>query len=405
MTDDFPRKVDDLTNEWLSTVLGGTVTGYDIEFLEGGVLSDAFKLHAITYAGDAGDAPSSIVIKVANPIKERRDFALMGNAYNKELNFFKDLAKDVPIASPKLYGCFSDGSEGSEYFIIVMEDLTVHSKVFDQVEDPPNVAFSRKVALEAATMHAKFWESDVTQLPWVGRADNRYVFALDAMSKMGNVSWTPFCELYRQMYGREFFDREADAPAEELTELLCGPKCAGLHERIYDILSSRPKTLLHGDMRADNLFRTDPALGKSVEDSTLTFIDWQILHAGPPGPEFTQAWMHSLEPEDRRKDRDILKQYHDKLVALNPLASVYTYDMLLEDYTLSCCFWWTALITIGVGTFPSFDKPEGVRMKQLWGKGLFRAKVAMIDLDCLSLIQRLAEGLPDDPPTETLGSD
>ena len=62
---------------------------YDIEFLEGGVLSDAFKLHSITYAGDAGDAPSSIVIKIANRIKERRDFALMGNAYNKELNFFE----------------------------------------------------------------------------------------------------------------------------------------------------------------------------------------------------------------------------------------------------------------------------------------------------------------------------
>jgi hypothetical protein len=171
MMADFPRRVDDLTNEWLSTVLGGTVTGYDIEFLEGGVLSDAFKLYSITYAGDADDAPSSIVIKVANQIKNRRDFALMGNAYNKELNFFTDLAKDVPIASPKVYGCFSDGSEGSEYFIIVMEDLTAHSKVFDQIDDPPNEAFSRKIALEAATMHAKFWESDVTRLPWIGRDD------------------------------------------------------------------------------------------------------------------------------------------------------------------------------------------------------------------------------------------
>ena len=29
----------------------------------------------------------------------------------------------------------------------------------------------------------------------------------------------------------------------------------------------------------------------------LTFIDWQLLHAGPPGPESTQAWQYSLEPE------------------------------------------------------------------------------------------------------------
>ncbi len=199
MTEEFPKTVDDITNEWLSTVLNGTVTGYETTFLEGGVLSDAFKLHAITYDGDQGDAPSSVVIKVASQVKDRRDFALMGNAYNKELHFFTDLAQDVPINAPKVYGCFADGSEDSEYFIIVMEDLTVHSKVFDQVDDPPNEAFSRKIAQEAATMHAKFWESETIQLPWIGRSDHRYVFSLDPMSKMGNATWPPFRQLYQHM--------------------------------------------------------------------------------------------------------------------------------------------------------------------------------------------------------------
>lgn len=396
----FPRKMEDITNEWLSTVLGGTVTGYKTVFLEGGVLSDAFKLYAITYDDDAGRAPSSVVVKVANRVKELRDFALMGNAYNKELNFFQSLAKDVPINAPKVYGCFSDGSAGSEYFIIVMEDLTAHSKVFDQINDPPNEAFARKIALEAAKMHAKFWESETTRLPWVGRADNRYVFSLDSMSKMGHATWVPFRALYEQMYGRDIFACGAFQAVEELTELLCGPKGVAIHEKIYDILSSRPKTLLHGDMRADNVFRTDPAVGKSVEESTLTFIDWQIIHAGPPGPEFTQAWMHSLEPEERRKDKSILKQYHDRLVELNPVTAAYTYDMLLEDYALSFCFWWTAIISLGVGTLPSFDKPEGARMKQLWGKGLFRSISAMRDLDCLSLIRQVAVDVPDDPQAE-----
>ena len=55
----------------------------------------------------------------------------------------------------------------------------------------------------------------------------------------------------------------------------------------------------------------------------------------------------------------MLKQYHDTLVALNPVAAAYTYDMLLEDYTLSFCFWWTAVISLGVDTLPGFDKPAG----------------------------------------------
>jgi hypothetical protein len=71
MAVNFPRKMEDITNEWLSTVLGRTVTGYKTMFLEGGVLSEAFKLYAITYDDDAGGAPSSVVIKVANRVKER----------------------------------------------------------------------------------------------------------------------------------------------------------------------------------------------------------------------------------------------------------------------------------------------------------------------------------------------
>ena len=147
-------------------------------------------------------------------------------------------------------------------------------------------------------------------------------------------------------------------------------------------------------MRGDNVFRTHPTVGPRDTPPVLTFIDWQLLHAGPPGPEFTQAWQYSLEPEVRRKDRAMLQQYHTRLVALNPAAAAYTYAMLVEDYTLSFCFWWTAVISIGVGTLPSFDKPEGARMKQLWGKGIPRALRAMCDLDCLAHITRLAAAVP-----------
>ena len=50
MAADFPRTIDALTPAWLSMVLGRTVTSYQITFLEGGVLSDAFKLSALNYA-------------------------------------------------------------------------------------------------------------------------------------------------------------------------------------------------------------------------------------------------------------------------------------------------------------------------------------------------------------------
>ncbi len=396
MVEDFPRVIEDVTNEWLSGVLGARVTSYDTTFLEGGVLADAYKLHGITYEGPRGEAPSSVVLKLANRLEASRGSAMATGAYVSELKFFRDIAADVPLRSPKLYGLFTDGTAASEFFVIVMEDLTAHSRVFDQVNQPPDEAFTRKIAKEVAAMHAKFWDSPALDTLGLIREDKRYVFALDPLCKMSAGASAPFRGLWEQMFGADAF---AGFPeAEKLNALLTGPKCAGIHEAIYDILSSRPKTLLHGDLRADNVFRTDPAAGKSVEDSVITYIDWQVMHAGPPGPEFTQAWMHSLPPALRRKDKEFLREYHNELVRLNPKAAAYTYEMLLEDYALSFCFWWTAISTLGVGTVPMFDKPEGARMKQLWSAGLERSLTAVEDLGCLAMIEKIAAGLPDDPP-------
>jgi hypothetical protein len=271
-----------------------------------------------------------------------------------------------------------------------MEDLSSHSEVFDQVEDPPDEAFSRKLALEVAEMHAEFWESPATRLPWIGNDAHRYVFPLDSNARQSNEAWPAFRADWQKIYGRDVFDREEDAPLEELTALLCGPQCHLLLDKIYDLFSSRPHTLLHGDLRASNIFRTDPALGKSVEESTLTIIDWQIIHAGPPGYEFMEAWMHSLEPAVRRKDVDLLREYHTKLVALEPAAAAYTYEMLFEDYTLSYCFLWQVIITLFGGVLPGLDQPEAAYMKDLFEQVIARSKTAMVDLDCLAPIRRFS---------------
>jgi hypothetical protein len=394
MVADFPRDIAEVSGEFLSSVLGVPVEVLGVSMLEGGVLSDAYRV-GVRCSDLTASSPSSVVVKLPSSVKERRDFAVSVDAYTKELNFYRYLADEVPIRSPRIYGCRTEGAEEDGDFVIVMEDLTVHSKVFDQVEDPPDEAFARKLAMEAAKLHAAYWESPVTRMPWVGRSDGRYVFSLDALCRLAPSSLAPFAELWRTMYGTELFSGAPDI--EELTVFLCGPRCNGILARIYDKFSSRPHTLLHGDMRADNVFRTvSPEGGSIIAESELTFVDWQVIHAGPPGPEFTQAWMHSLEPEVRRKDREILQQYHDRLVSLNASAASYTYAMLVEDYTLAFCFWWTALISLGVGTLPNFDRPEGSRMKQLWGKGAARAFVAMRDLDCLSLITDLATGLSPD---------
>src|ERR1044072_5665473 len=135
----FPVTLEEITCEWLSGVLGGPVTGFETAVLEGAHLSNAYRLHTITY-GHARPAPSSVVVKVPHHAKEIRDFAMAGRAYLKEIAFFSEFSGRVPMKTPIVYGCFADASPTAERFIIVMEDLASHSKVFDQIDDVPDEA-------------------------------------------------------------------------------------------------------------------------------------------------------------------------------------------------------------------------------------------------------------------------
>jgi len=392
----FPREADDITSEWLSEIMRNKVLDFKIRLMEGGVLAHAFQVYDIEYHGTAPDAPPSIVVKVASSEKANRDFALISHAYKKEINFYRHLANDVPIRVPTVYACELDDDDNCEYFVLALEDLTLHSKVFDQVDDPPNFEFAKKTALEAAKLHAKFWRSERLQLPWISGANNRYMFTLDPACKAASGAYASFLDLHREMYGCDIYELGDFESARELSDIICGPNSVAVIEKIYDALSSRPHTLLQGDMRADNLFRTVPAAGGSVEESSLTFIDWQLLQSGPPGCEFTQAWMHSLEPEIRQNDTKILLEYHKKLTELNPAASEYSYDDLLQDYALTMCLWWGVVIGIGTGNMPSFGKPENARMKNLWGKAFVRSMHAIRDLDTTERVKKLVSTSPDD---------
>jgi hypothetical protein len=389
---EVPDTVDAIDSDWLSAALGQSVSSFETKFLEGGVLADAFRLHEIRYANESPDLPRSVIVKLASQSEKRRDMAIENNAYLKEVEFFRELASTMPLRSPSLYHAMTDGSAGAERFVLVMEDLGNHSRVFDQVEDNPDEPFMRKIAIEIAGMHAQYWEAPETRLPWLSARDHRYVFTFDAASRESPERLSEFLGLWREMYGRDLFTEGGVRKSESITRLLCGPESANILDRISDHLSGRPHTLLHGDLRADNIFRSDPARGLSVDDSELTYIDWQLTGTGPPGLEFAQAWIHSLPESLRRKDKDVLGLYHERLVSANPAAGAYSLEMLIEDYVLGLCLWWAALVTIGANTLPDFDKPESARMKRLWEVSVPRTLIALDDHDCLAVLEAIVAG-------------
>ena len=102
-------------------------------------------------------------------------------------------------------------------------------------------------------------------------------------------------------------------------------------------LDSRPKTLIHGDMRSDNWFRRKDGGG-------FVLIDWQAFACGPPGLELGQLLNASLRNlEDYERLPGILRSYLGQLYQKCPQArSTYTYKMLMEDFRIAnaicfCC--------------------------------------------------------------------
>ena len=125
----------------------------------------------------------SVVVKLPCLVDQRREYAVGVNVYAKEVAFYQQLAQQVPVRCPKVYGCVTDGSATCEGFAIVMEDLTSHSTVFDQIEDPPDEVFVRRIALDAAQLHATFWESPMLDQAWLTPLPGRYGFSLDALRR------------------------------------------------------------------------------------------------------------------------------------------------------------------------------------------------------------------------------
>jgi len=382
----FPKLIGEVSTDWLSEVFDAEVTGFDKSFLPGGVLSDAYKLD-IGYADGSTSAPKSAVIKLATEIDKQRDMATSNGAYLKELRFFQEFAEGVPIRVPDVYAIADDGSPDAEYFVILMEDLSTHSTVFDQLNDPPDGPFVQKFCMDVAELHGSFWESDRLTEEWIGSSDGRYVFTLESLCRECPENLEEFRRQWQRLYGVDVFD-VPDAPtALALTETLAGPKSIAILDYISEVLNQRPRTLMHGDLRADNIFRTT---NKNAEDAELTFIDWQLICAGPPGPDFTQAWGHTLPPTLRRKDMAFLKGYHDHLVEVSPATEAYTYEMLIEDYRYGYLLYWMAIISALATSLPGIEgSDDGERMHALYKQVVYYMLIAMEDHGCGDMLNRI----------------
>lgn len=286
---------DQMTADWFESVLtgagvldGATVADVKLETVSGGVIARMVRA-SLTYGGDAGTAPASVIVKYPTDDPGSLGVAKAMGLYEQEVRFYQDLAPLVPEMSiPAAY--LAEIDEESR-FTLVLEDFGGRTK--------PGDAFAESSPRECADVldqlvkfQAPLWNSPaITELDWLAdRSRTHGVFDLLSQGLPPLIA----------RFGEGLSD-------EHVTLFEAVLPHAGQWARSW----KAPTVVQHGDFRNDNTL-----LGVTPGTPPVTIIDFQTVRLAPPGLDPAHFLCSALTTPTRRDaERQLIADYHAKLVA------------------------------------------------------------------------------------------
>jgi aminoglycoside/choline kinase family phosphotransferase len=395
----IPEHLDELTPDWFTGVLrerglldDESVTGVSRQMLgDGEGFLGVIARMTLEYDRDPTRAPRTLIAKLPQAVN--RAMGEMLGAYERESLFYEELASNVPLRTPELYYSAFDRDRGSEQqakimafvdripvslaqrtlgvgkwiagrkkrrYILLMEDLAP-ARVGDQVAggSPEDCA---RLLRAVAPAHAAFWGGDALQEQfWVVSQ------SIDLRMRYGmfrEARWR-FAERYPALMNAGL-DRVIDwlsVHGLELSRKLClGP----------------PETMLHCDLRLDNVFFDDTVGNSESSDTGVIIFDWQLVRRGPAAYDVAYFLSGALAPEtDAETERSLLQAYHEALLAGG--VTDYAFSALELDYRRGLLAVLQTMTTIGD---VDMGDGRGVDLANLWIERL-AGRVCGLDLDAL----------------------
>ena len=276
-----------------------------------GMLGEIYK---VTIKSSTGSR--EVVAKFSAPRKEALDNAKRGGTHERELRCYDELLSTTPVSIPEIFASWFD-EDSSEY--LILQEFIEFDQSVDQI-DGITIAQSKLVIEEAASMHAHWWEhSGLAESKWLPRLnDTRRRTNLTTVTRLG---WDTLCEILDEG-GISYPKVSGDKLAEKIDEMLCD-------------LSGSASTLIHSDLRADNL------LFNSLGDAVM-IVDWQGCSFGPSSFDIAYHMIQSLSIEDRRlHESALLDHYINSLhslghhIARDEVFSLYR-NSILYSLSIAC---------------------------------------------------------------------
>jgi hypothetical protein len=309
----IPAVVDDITADWLRRAAPDAAGLSDLTFVsaermaEGvGILTDIYRL-SLGYRASGRRGPATLVAKLPSSIPQVRDLCKAYGFYEREVMFYRELASTIALSSPRCL--VAEFDPASSAFVLVMEDLS-GATMGDQVA---GLGLGQiKAAIEgAAALHGRWW--DHPELP-----------ALEA--KVQPFGEPPWCDMAaRHASGWESVDAWL---ASRVTRHLrrIGERMCSTLDVIFRDTSAGPRTICHGDFRADNLMFIGAA-----DAPALTCVDWQLTVQAVGPYDIGYMMSGSVNPDIRREhEMSLLRDYHAGLRAAG--VGGYGFDQCFHDY-------------------------------------------------------------------------
>jgi aminoglycoside phosphotransferase (APT) family kinase protein len=143
-----------------------------------------------------------------------------------------------------------------------------------------------------------------------------------------------------------------------------------------------PYTLIHGDLRSDNVFCP------SGEGGRYALIDWQLSGVGQPATDLVRWFAQSITIEQRRKtERALLERYHQRLLEYG--VTGYSFKQLLQDYQLNL----VVILLMFSNSMDELDKGEE-RSKAVLDVMYTRLDAALVDWKTVNLLRVLPYMIP-----------
>jgi len=304
-----PLHPQEITAEWITFALraGGVINQAIVrnvkkEILGGGkgFLSSVVRV-SLDYDRVDKDAPKSVVVKIEPESDTFRKFGDELNAFQREIRFYKEVASNVPIRLPILYFSVDEAPAYS----MVMEDLSSYTPG-DQVIGMHRDQVMATVEI-LAKLQARYWDNiALERLRWMPTTN---AIGIDYQEKWGSFV--------------EHFGAYVEKKGLEVGERL-GNSISWLEKEI----EGRPKTIVHTDLREDNLL-----FGNPNSDEAILILDWQLAIRSIGVFDVARIIGGSELPSERSGHQfEVLRRWYDALIREG--VRDYSWEDAVRDFRL-----------------------------------------------------------------------